>query len=44
MIEWIRSWWTTWRVWRSMDAQQRSILTSRHPFDPDDFVDAPRPS
>lgn len=41
MIEWIRSWWITWRVWRNADAEQRHIMTS--PFDPDNFVDAERP-
>ncbi len=42
MFNWIRSWWITWRVWRNADVEQRRILTS-HPFDPDNFVDAPRP-
>lgn len=42
MIEWIRSWWITWRVWRQSDTQQREILT-RKGFNPDDFVDAERP-
>jgi hypothetical protein len=41
MIAWMRSWWITWSVWRNADAEQRAILTG--PFNPDDFVDAPRP-
>lgn len=42
MFEWIRSWWITWSVWRNADDEQRAILTGR--VDPDDFVDAPRPT
>jgi hypothetical protein len=42
MFEWIRSWWITWQVWRHADAEQRAIMAA--PFNPDDFVDAPRPS
>lgn len=41
MFSWLRSWWITWQVWRHADAEQRRILTS--PFDPADFVEAPRP-
>ncbi len=41
MFNWIRSWWITWRVWRNADDEQRRIMTSL--FDPDNFVDVPRP-
>lgn len=41
MIRWISEWWTTWRVWRSLDVEARTILTSR--FNPDDFVEVERP-
>ena len=41
VIEWIRSWWITWRVWRNADAEQRRIMTE--PFNPDDYIEVQRP-
>ena len=40
-VRWIGEWWLTWRVWRSLDPEQREILTG--PFDPNDFVEVDRP-
>jgi hypothetical protein len=41
MINWIRDWWNTWRIWRSLDEETRAFLTSPH--DPDDFVEVGPP-
>lgn len=44
MFSWIRGWWITWHVRRSLTAEQWAILTNKRPFDPDDFVEVERPS
>lgn len=41
LISSVRGWFTTWRVWRLADPEQRAILTG--PINPRDYVDAPRP-
>lgn len=43
MFSWIRGWWITWQVRRSLTNEEWAILTKR-PLDPDDFVEVERPS
>lgn len=39
--DWMFGWWRTWRILRSMDPEDRAILTGK--FDISDFVEVDRP-
>jgi hypothetical protein len=41
LMDWITGWWTTFRIWRTTDAETWAILTG--PTDPNDFVEVERP-
>jgi hypothetical protein len=42
MWNWIHGWWVTYQIWRHDRETYRFLVSYKH--NPDDFVDAPRPT